>query len=129
MVFRPAPAAPPPSVVERAPGNHPRVRLHRRQLHPRDRPHGRACGNEQSRAGSRPVITINLTSVQQAARHNSTSTSPTASDLGDYDYDDHALSQGYAFSWPTEGDHHSQKAGVVIGQREKLGDGDLKAVF
>lgn len=85
--------------------------------------------HEQSRSDRESFITINWESVANNAKHNFDQHIHDGVDLGAYDYGSIMHYPANAFSKDGTDTIVPKKKGVVIGQREKLSDGDIQAVL
>ncbi|HMM87570.1 Dot/Icm T4SS effector Zinc-dependent metalloprotease LegP [Bradyrhizobium sp.] len=84
--------------------------------------------HEQSRKDRNQFVTIKLNLVDQNARHNFDQHIQDGVDLGAYDYGSIMHYPRDAFSSTGEDTIIPKQAGVEIGQRKKLSDGDIKSV-
>jgi hypothetical protein len=84
--------------------------------------------HEQSRKDRDEFINVRLSAVQPSARHNFDQHIQDGVDLLAYDYESIMHYPRDAFSANGEDTIIPKKAGVEIGQRKKLSDGDIKSV-
>jgi Astacin (Peptidase family M12A) len=91
---------------------------------------GHAVGlwHEQSRRDRDQFVTINLANIDAAMLHNFDQHITDGDDVGDYDFGSIMHYQSDAFSKNGQPTIVPSKPGVMIGQRERLSEGDCRAV-